>query len=102
MNLNGPVPGGGVLRLKPDGSKLEVYSRGTRNHLDVALNSEDELFSYDNTDDGLGWWTRYTHMVDGGYYGYPWDYRPLNPTGENIAKQIQVCHVLVRPAGETR
>jgi glucose/arabinose dehydrogenase len=81
--------GGGVLRLRPDGSKLEVYSRGTRNHLDVALNSEDELFTYDNTDDGLGWWTRYTHMVDGGYYGYPWDYRPTNPTGENIAKQIQ-------------
>jgi glucose/arabinose dehydrogenase len=66
-----------------------VYSRGTRNHLDVALNSEDELFTYDNTDDGRGWWTRYTHMVDGGYYGYPWDYRPLNPTAENIAKQIQ-------------
>ena len=71
--------GGGVLRLRPDGTKLEVYSRGTRNHLDVALNAEDEIFTYDNTDDGNGWWTRVTHMVDGGAYGYPWDYKPQRP-----------------------
>jgi putative membrane-bound dehydrogenase-like protein len=68
--------GGGVLRIRPDGTGMEVYATGTRNHLDVALNAEDEIFTYDNTDDGLGWWTRYTHMVDGGYYGYPHDYRP--------------------------
>jgi glucose/arabinose dehydrogenase len=55
---------------------LEIYSTGTRNYLDLVINSEDEIFTYDNTDDGLGWWTRVTHMVDGGYYGYPFDYRP--------------------------
>lgn len=71
--------GGGVIRLRPDGTKLEVFSRGTRNHLDVALNAEDEIFTYDNTDDGNGWWTRVTHMVDGGAYGYPWDYKPRRP-----------------------
>ena len=54
---------------------MEVYCTGTRNHLDLAINSEDEIFTYDNTDDGQGWWTRYTHMVDGGYYGYPFDYK---------------------------
>ena len=70
------IHGGGVLRIRPDGTGMEVYSSGTRNHLDVALNAEDEIFTYDNTDDGRGWWTRYTHMVDGGYYGYPHDYRP--------------------------
>ncbi|HET6248066.1 MAG TPA: PVC-type heme-binding CxxCH protein [Tepidisphaeraceae bacterium] len=70
------IHGGGVVRMRPDGSHLQVYSSGTRNHLDLALNAEDEIFTYDNTDDGLGWWTRYTHMVDGGYYGYPHDYRP--------------------------
>src|SRR5262249_27617921 len=37
----------------------------------------DNLFPYDNTDDGLGWWTRMTHHVDGGYYGYPYDYHKL-------------------------
>ncbi len=70
------VHGGGVMRFRPDGTQLETYSTGTRNHLDVALNSEDEIFTYDNTDDGNGWWTRVTHMVDGGFYGYPFDYKP--------------------------
>src|SRR5882672_7687006 len=73
------IHGGGLARMRPDGSDLEVYSTGTRNHLDVAVTSEDELFTYDNTDDGHGWWTRATHMVDGGYYGYPWDYKPQRP-----------------------
>jgi putative membrane-bound dehydrogenase-like protein len=70
------IHGGGIMRIRPDGRDLEVYSTGTRNHLDAAINSEDELFTYDNTDDGNGWWCRFTHMVDGGYYGYPFDYRP--------------------------
>ena len=73
------VHGGGILRFRPDGTRLETYSSGTRNHLDVALNAEDELFTYDNTDDGNGWWTRVTHMVDGGFYGYPFDYKPRRP-----------------------
>ena len=71
--------GGGVYRMRPDGTGLEVYSTGTRNHLCVAINSEDEMFTYDNTDDGGGWWSRVTHMVDGGYYGYPYDYKPQRP-----------------------
>ncbi|HEY2951852.1 MAG TPA: HEAT repeat domain-containing protein, partial [Verrucomicrobiae bacterium] len=71
--------GGGILRFRPDGTALEVYCTGTRNHLDVAINAEDELFTYDNTDDGNGWWTRVTHMVDGGFYGYPYDYKPRRP-----------------------
>ena len=73
------IEGGGVFRVRPDGTGLEVYCTGTRNHLDVAMNAEDELFTYDNTDDGQGWWTRFTHMVDGGFYGYPHDYRPRRP-----------------------
>ena len=73
------IYGGGLFRIRPDGTDLEVVSTGTRNHLDVAINSEDEMFTYDNTDDGHGWWTRTTHMVDGGFYGYPWDYKPRRP-----------------------
>ncbi len=66
--------GGGVVRVRPDGTGLEVVASGTRNHLDVAMDSKGNVFTYDNTDDGLGWWTRFTHIVRGGYYGYPWDY----------------------------
>jgi len=70
--------GGGILRLRPDGTELEVYCTGVRNILDVALNSEDELFTYDNTDEHQ-WMGRLTHMVDGGFYGYPHDFIPQRP-----------------------
>ncbi|HEV3165065.1 MAG TPA: HEAT repeat domain-containing protein [Isosphaeraceae bacterium] len=66
--------GGGIIRCRPDGTGLEVYSSGTRNHLEPNLDARDNLFTYDNTDDGDGWWTRVTHHIDGGYYGYPYDY----------------------------
>jgi len=78
--------GGGILRIRPDGRDMEVYSTGTRNHLDISLNSEDEIFTYDNTDDGHGWWTRFTHMVDSGFYGYPYDYRPPQSDIDGVAK----------------
>lgn len=71
--------GGGIMRFRPDGTQLEIYATGTRNHLDIAINAEGEMFTYDNTDDGNGWWTRVTHMVDGGFYGYPFDYKPRRP-----------------------
>jgi putative membrane-bound dehydrogenase-like protein len=72
------VIGGGTLRCRPDGTGIEVYTTGTRNHLEVNLDERDNLFTYDNTDDGLGWWTRVTHHIDGGYYGYPYDYHDRN------------------------
>lgn len=70
--------GGGMIRTRPDGTELEIYARGTRNTLDVAMNDEDELFTYDNTDEH-DWMGRFTHMVDGGFYGYPYDFVPRRP-----------------------
>ena len=70
--------GGGVLRFRPDGTGLEVYCTGVRNILDVAINAEDEIFTYDNTDEQQ-WMSRVTHMVDGGFYGYPYDFIPRRP-----------------------
>jgi putative membrane-bound dehydrogenase-like protein len=72
------LPGGGILRLRPDGTGLEVYCTGVRNILDVALTDEDEIFTYDNTDEHE-WMGRLTHMVDGGFYGYPHDFIPRRP-----------------------
>jgi putative heme-binding domain-containing protein len=73
------IHGGGMYRMRPDGTGLEVYCTGTRNHLQAAINAEDEMFTFDNTDDGGGWWKRVTHMVDGGFYGYPYDFKPQRP-----------------------
>ena len=72
------LQGGGVLRLRPDGTRLEIFSRGVRNILDVAMNEEDELFTYDNTDEH-DWMGRLTHMVERGEYGYPHDFIPRRP-----------------------
>jgi putative membrane-bound dehydrogenase-like protein len=70
------LEGGGVVRMRLDGTQLENFTSGTRNHLDVAMDSLDNIFTYDNTDDGLGWWTRFTYHMPTGYYGYPYDYHP--------------------------
>ena len=70
--------GGGILRLRPDGTELEVYSTGVRNILDVGMTDEDEIFTYDNTDENH-WMGRVTHMVDSGFYGYPFDFIPQRP-----------------------
>ncbi len=70
--------GGGILRLRPDGTKLEIFSQGVRNILDVAMNEEDEIFTYDNTDEH-DWMGRLTHMVERGAYGYPHDFIPRRP-----------------------
>jgi putative heme-binding domain-containing protein len=70
--------GGGIVRIRPDGSGLEVFSTGVRNILDVARTEEDDLFTYDNTDENQ-WMGRVTHMIDGGFYGYPFDFIPQQP-----------------------
>lgn len=70
--------GGGVVRMRPDGSDLEIFSHGVRNILDVAINDEDDIFTYDNTDEH-DWMGRVTHMVEGGFYGYPHDFIPRRP-----------------------
>lgn len=63
--------GGGVVRVRPDGSGLEVVSRGQRNIYDVAVSPELDLFTRDNTNDGDGWDVRLSHVILGGEYGYP-------------------------------
>jgi putative heme-binding domain-containing protein len=66
------LEGGEVIRFRPDGSNLEVFASGTRNHLDVPLDEHDRIFVRDNTDDGDGWNTRFMYLPPGGFLGYPW------------------------------
>lgn len=72
------LPGGGIVRFRPDGTGLEIFAAGVRNILDVAMNAEDEFFTYDNTDEHQ-WMGRLTHMVEAGFYGYPHDFIPRRP-----------------------
>jgi putative membrane-bound dehydrogenase-like protein len=63
--------GGGVVRVRPDGTELEVYSRGTRNILEVALDPLLNGFARDNTNDGGGWDIRLHHLSGMDHHGYP-------------------------------
>ena len=63
--------GGGVVRVRPDGTELEPYSLYTRNIYDVAVSPRLDLFARDNTNDGKGWNTRLHHFVPLANHGYP-------------------------------
>ena len=63
--------GGGVLRVRPDGSQIEPYALMVRNICDTAISPEMDLFSRDNTNDGKGWNTRFHHYTSLGDHGYP-------------------------------
>ena len=63
--------GGGVVRVRPDGTGMEVYTHGTRNILEVIVNPTLDMFARDNTNDGDGWDTRFHHFIGLGEQGYP-------------------------------
>ncbi len=62
--------GGGVVRVRPDGSELEIYATGLRNPFDLGIDPFLNLFTRDNTNDGAGWDTRVSHIVQSAHYGY--------------------------------
>jgi putative heme-binding domain-containing protein len=63
--------GGGILRVRPDGTEMEVYTHGLRNIYDVAIDPYMNIFTRDNTNDGGGWDIRFSHQIQSGEYGYP-------------------------------
>jgi putative heme-binding domain-containing protein len=63
--------GGGIVRVRPDGSELETYTQGHRNVYDVAIDPFLNVFSRENTNDGGGWNVRFAHHIQTGQYGYP-------------------------------
>ena len=67
--------GGGVLRVRPDGSQVSVLLTGTRNIYDLAVDPYLDLFASDNTNDGGGWGTRFHHLSELADFGYPHLYR---------------------------
>jgi putative heme-binding domain-containing protein len=78
--------GGGVMRVRPDGSELEIYSEMTRNICDVAISPTLDLFSRDNTNDGKGWNTRFHHFTALSNAGYPRLYKNFeNETAKPLA-----------------
>ena len=63
--------GGGVVRFRPDGSEMEVYTHGLRNIYDVVIDPFMNIYTRGNTNDGGGWNVRFIHPIQSGEYGYP-------------------------------
>ena len=63
--------GGGIVRVRPDGNEMEIFSHGTRNIYDVAIDPYMNIFTRDNTNDGGGWNIRFSHHIQSAEYGYP-------------------------------
>ena len=62
--------GGGIVRVRPDGTELEIYCTGLRNPFDIAIDPFLNLFTRDNTNDGAGWDTRVSLLMQTASYGY--------------------------------
>jgi putative membrane-bound dehydrogenase-like protein len=62
--------GGGILRVRPDGTELEVFAIGLRNPFAIAIDPYLNLFTRDNTNDGGGWDVRVSHLIQTADYGY--------------------------------
>jgi putative heme-binding domain-containing protein len=65
------IHGGGVCRIRPDGTSLERYNQGQRNIYDVAISPLMDIFTRDNTNDGDAWNDRLSFIIPTGHYGYP-------------------------------
>ncbi len=68
------LPGGGILRCRPDGRDLHVFATGLRNIYDVALDDELNVFVRDNENDGGDYKIRVCHSFFGADHGYPYLY----------------------------
>ena len=66
---------GGILRCRPDGGDLHVFTTGLRNIYDVALDEELNVFVRDNENDGGDYMIRVCHSFYGADHGYPYLYR---------------------------
>ncbi len=70
--------GGGVVRVRTDGTGLELYSRGTRNIVEIAVGPLLDAIARDNTNDGGGWDVRLHQFTGLEDHGYPTLYQNFN------------------------
>lgn len=69
------APAGWIGRISPDGSNWKVIASGFRNPVDLALNPQGELFTFDSDlefDIGSPWYrpTRVNHVTSAGEFGW--------------------------------
>jgi glucose/arabinose dehydrogenase len=82
----------------PDGKKMRIYSSGLRNAVGIGFNAESgDLWATVNERDDIGDDVPsdfFTHVTDGGFYGWPYSYLGQNvdhrvaPRPDLVAKSI--------------
>ncbi len=68
------LAGGGVIRVRPDGTGIEVVYTGERNPRSIVLGAGGEIFTLSSGDERLRWPGGLTHHIQGGHYGYPYEF----------------------------
>lgn len=80
------LQGGGVIRVRPDGSGLEVVSTGDARPGALIVTGADDVFTFSSANDPR-WGMRLLQHVPGGRHGYPYhfltaEFRTLPPTSK--------------------
>ena len=96
---------GTILRLAPDGSRVEVVARGLRNPFDLAFAPDGELFCTDNApdtpvrtaDDAPD---ELNHVIEGRNYGHPMYWEEL-PEDSSIEGPVAALPAHAAAAGIT-
>jgi glucose/arabinose dehydrogenase len=78
VSIEGDPRRAAILVSDPDGRNMRIYARGLRNAVGVAFNPESgALWATVNERDDIGDDIPpdyFTHVVDGGFYGWPFSY----------------------------
>ena len=87
-----------ILVADPDGSNMRIFASGLRNAVGIGFNQESgSLWATVNERDDLGDDVPpdyFTHVLDGGFYGYPYSYigshvdDRVRPSPDMVAKAI--------------
>ncbi|WP_165219141.1 HEAT repeat domain-containing protein [Aquisphaera insulae] len=66
--------GGGVVRVRPDGTHLEVVSTGEYRPRSLVITPEGDVLTLGPADLRGRWPASLTHHVSGGHFGYPYQF----------------------------
>ncbi|MGO9596460.1 MAG: HEAT repeat domain-containing protein [Isosphaeraceae bacterium] len=68
------LQGGGVIRLRRDGTGLEIVSTGQRDPRSLTITALGEIFTAEAPDESGRWPGALIHQIERGHYGYPYQF----------------------------
>jgi glucose/arabinose dehydrogenase len=90
-----------ILEFNPDGSGERIYASGIRNPVGIAIDpSTGEIWASVNERDDLGDDLPpdyITHVVEGGFYGWPWFYIGANQDPRHAGKHPEMKDKVLVP-----